>query len=167
MASTDTTKPAAEGSANGLQDDPLGSKIDSGIAADTILRQSRISDPLADLARMSISEYGIKRPALAKQVGIPPSMLDKEYYRARAQAKRDEAKAQQDKEVQAAGAWAADPEPWPSTIKGPDLLAEIAKVFDRFVVMPPNGSDVAALWAVGTHAVRHFRCFPFFALTSP
>src|SRR5579859_1536326 len=52
----------------------------------------------------------------------------------------------------AAVPWYAGSEPWPEPVQGRELLAELAQVFSRFVVLPEWGAEILALWTVHTYA---------------
>jgi 5S rRNA maturation endonuclease (ribonuclease M5) len=54
-------------------------------------------------------------------------------------------------------------EPTPS---GAELLAEIVRYIRRYVVLPEPAYLPVSLWALATHAVEHFDCFPYIALLS-
>jgi hypothetical protein len=54
-------------------------------------------------------------------------------------------------------------EPAPS---GPGLLAEIEQYIRRYVVLPAAAYLPLAIWAMATHLVERFDCFPYLAVVS-
>jgi len=62
----------------------------------------------------------------------------------------------------------ADPEPWPEPVKGDELLNEITRTVQRFVVLPDDAAGIAiALWTVQAHAHEAGEVSPILAVTSP
>ena len=53
-----------------------------------------------------------------------------------------------------------------STIGPADLLKAVELYIRRYVVLPPLAYLPVALWAIATHAVQTFECFPYVALMS-
>jgi hypothetical protein len=49
---------------------------------------------------------------------------------------------------------------------GPELLSAVEKLIRRYVVLPAVAYLVVALWAIATHAVQQFDCYPYLALVS-
>lgn len=60
-----------------------------------------------------------------------------------------------------------DPEPWPGSVDGADLLTSLAVLFQRHVVLPDGGSEALALWVLHTYAHDAATVSPLLALTSP
>jgi hypothetical protein len=51
-------------------------------------------------------------------------------------------------------------------VSGSKLLADIEQYIRRYVVLPASAYLPVALWALATHAVEKFDCFPYIALVS-
>jgi hypothetical protein len=61
----------------------------------------------------------------------------------------------------------ADPEPWPESVRGNELLDELAATFRRHVVLPPSVPEALALWLLHTHAIAAADISPRLAILSP
>src|SRR5215471_21406908 len=57
--------------------------------------------------------------------------------------------------------------PWPESVNGVELLDKIAAAFRRFVVLPPHGDSVQALWCLHAHALDAFGISPVLEINSP
>jgi putative DNA primase/helicase len=60
-----------------------------------------------------------------------------------------------------------DVEPWPESVNGADLLNELADIIKRYVVLPDEAAEAAALWVVHTYAYDLGRITPVLAIYSP
>ena len=60
-----------------------------------------------------------------------------------------------------------DPEPWPESVDGAELLDEVAATFARYLVLPVDGEAVLALWVVHSYALAAAEHTPYLALVSP
>lgn len=58
-------------------------------------------------------------------------------------------------------------EPWPEPVDGAALLEDIATTYRRFIVLPPGGLEVLALWMMFTHCIDAFDVAPMLVVTSP
>ena len=65
---------------------------------------------------------------------------------------REEKKKSDDDSLQGQGLNLTDPEPWPDSVNGVELLSSIAAAFRRFVVLPPHADIVQALWCLHAHS---------------
>lgn len=61
----------------------------------------------------------------------------------------------------------SEPEPWPDTVNGQELLKEITEVLPRFLVLPPHGAVAIALWIVHTYATKILTYSPLLKIHSP
>jgi putative DNA primase/helicase len=57
--------------------------------------------------------------------------------------------------------------PWPEAVDGAALLADLAQVYTRYLVLPAGGSTVLALWTLHTYVFDVFDVSPYLTLTSP
>jgi hypothetical protein len=53
-----------------------------------------------------------------------------------------------------------------TAVDGPALLARVEEFIRKYVIMPEPAYLAVALWAVATHAVHEFDCFPYLAVLS-
>jgi putative DNA primase/helicase len=58
-------------------------------------------------------------------------------------------------------------EVWPESVDGDALLDSITQAVRRYLVLPPNGAEVIALWAVAAHAFNGFQISPRLHVRSP
>jgi putative DNA primase/helicase len=61
----------------------------------------------------------------------------------------------------------ADPEPWPDQVDGPDLIHQIIKTLNLYMVMEEGCPEAVALWVLHAHAFTAFSHSPRLAITSP
>ena len=61
----------------------------------------------------------------------------------------------------------ADPEPWPDSVDGAELLNTLARTFARFVVMPEGAATALSLWVLVTYTYPAFFILPLLNITSP
>jgi len=80
---------------------------------------------------------------------------------------REEKKKSDDDSLQGQGLNLTDPEPWPDSVNGVELLSRIAAAFRRFVVLPPHADIVQALWCLHAHALDAFGISPVLEINSP
>jgi Protein of unknown function (DUF3631) len=59
------------------------------------------------------------------------------------------------------------PEPWPESVEGPALLAELASGIICFVVLPWESAVASALWIVHAYVFEAFSISPRLAITAP
>lgn len=60
-----------------------------------------------------------------------------------------------------------EPQPWPEPVDGAAVPEDIVSLFRRFVVLPPGGAEVLALWIVFTYVIDAFDIAPILVVTSP
>jgi hypothetical protein len=72
-----------------------------------------------------------------------------------------------DEDLQGRGLRLHNPELWPDSVNGDQLLRDLAAVFSRFVSLPPGGAETLALWTLHAYALPAARTSPILALTSP
>jgi hypothetical protein len=58
-------------------------------------------------------------------------------------------------------------EPWPSSVDGSLLLADLAKTLRRFVVLPPHAAEALALWVLHTYAFQLRAVSAYLGIESP
>ncbi len=71
------------------------------------------------------------------------------------------------KDLQGKSIVLAEPEPWPDSVDGAQLLNDIVATFQRFVVLPDSAAPAIALWSVHTHALEAAQISPILGITSP
>jgi len=134
---------------------------DEAIGADNLRLDAQVadSDKVAELARLSLSEYDRAREAAAEQLGIRLTTLDKQVERTR--------KAGDPNAAQGSELTLPEPEPWPEPVDGAELLSDMVAAIRRYMFMPEHSTNAAALWAVHTFIVDGFTHSPRLAIRSP
>lgn len=115
---------------------------------------------VAELAKLKPLEYELRREDEAKRLKVRVSVLDKEVARARGDSQATE-------EVGGSPLDFESPKPWDHAVDGDELLAEIARLFSRHVVLPEGAATAITLWVAGAWAFDAWRTFPRLALLSP
>jgi hypothetical protein len=92
-------------------------------------------DIIGILGSLSPVEFGRQRQALAGQLGVRLSFLDKCY---------DEER-RKDLKSEEADAFMEPVKPWDRPVGGAELLDNLVETFDRFVLLPNGGSETCAL----------------------
>ena len=110
---------------------------------------------IVDLATLPPLEYEQRREPTAKDMGIRVSVLDRMV------------RAEQRKSEDASGFSLREVEPWPEPVDGDVLLDSITLAVRRYLVLPPNGAEVIALWAIAAHAFNCFQISPRLHVRSP
>jgi 5S rRNA maturation endonuclease (ribonuclease M5) len=110
------------------------------------------------LASLSLIDYGRERKPAAQRLGCPVAILDK----AVAAKRHDDTTTGGQAQLNL-----YDPEPWPDTVDGVDLLDEITSTIRRYVVMDEHSADAAALWVLHTHALDAAYITPRLSISSP
>jgi putative DNA primase/helicase len=110
---------------------------------------------VAALARLKPLEYDRIRQAEAERLGVRIGTLDAEVRKGRGNGEADPE------------ALVETVEPWGEPVDGAELLAEVARLFARHVVLPEGAATALALWVLGTYAYDAFRVWPRLALLSP
>jgi len=113
------------------------------------------------LARLCPIEYDRGREQAAKTLGVRVTTLDDEVEKARRKLAGD------GNDAQGKAVLFAAVEPWPEPVDGAELLAELAALCQRYVVLPEHADVAIALWVVFTHCVDAVSIAPILALTSP
>ena len=62
---------------------------------------------------------------------------------------------------------ADDVDPWPCHVDGAALVREIARLFERYVYLPPGAATAIALYVIFTWCIDLFDIAPILALVSP
>lgn len=60
-----------------------------------------------------------------------------------------------------------DPDPWPESVDGAQLLDEIVRLLVRFVILPEHTAEATALWVMHTYAHDAAHATPRLAILSP
>lgn len=110
------------------------------------------------LANLGMLEYERERKEAAKRLNVRPSILDR-----LVAAERHEF----DDEKQGRTLNLHEPEPWPETVNGAELLGELSVAIRRNVVMPDWAADAVSLWTAHAYLVDCFGISPRLAITSP
>ena len=128
-------------------------------AADAVNDAEAVTEPPEDaikrLAKLPTLEYEKQRDQVAKDIGIRVGALDRLV------------RAEQRKSEDAAGFSLREVEPWPESVDGDALLDSIAQAVRRYLVLPPNGAEVIALWVIAAHAFNGFQISPRLHIRSP
>jgi hypothetical protein len=101
-------------------------------------------------AELSPIEYDHQRETLAETLGIRVGTLDKEVAKVRKSSASGQGRPIEFNEI----------EPWSESLDGSALLDEMAEAISRYVVLPPTGADVVALWCLHAHALEAARITP-------
>ncbi len=112
-------------------------------------------DAIKRLAKLPTLEYEQQRDQVAKDIGIRVGALDRMV------------RAEQRESEDAAGFSLREVEPWPEPVDGDALLDSIAQAVRRYLVLPPNGAEVIALWVIAAHAFNDFQISPRLHFRSP
>jgi hypothetical protein len=130
---------------------PAGETASAGGADETIAR----------LAALSAIEYDRTREAEAQTLGIRVSTLDRIVAHARGNG--DDPAGQ----GHAITFIDDDETAWDEPVDGACVLDAIAATYRRYVVLPPGGADMLALWTLHSHAHHVATVSPLVALQSP
>ncbi len=119
-----------------------------------ILLEGTIDDKIEAMARLEPTLYDQFRKIVADSAGIRVTTLDEEVAKRRRPAASP-------------GLYFTDVEPWGEPVDGAELLNSIIGEVRRFLVMPKESMDAAALWLVMTWAVEATFILPMLAISSP
>jgi putative DNA primase/helicase len=119
------------------------------------------TETFARLAKLSPPEYDREREAVAKQLGIRISTLDREVDGRRSIKPGSSTSTTEDTGI------LAEVEPWPHAVEGAEVLGEIVASLERFTVLPDGGALAIALWVLFAHAHDAAEHSPILALESP
>ncbi len=114
-------------------------------------------DALERLARLSPMDYDKIRDEEAKRRGVRVATLDQEVKRLRSGPD----------EGASPGLALADPDLWPRSVNGADVLDRIAQAVRRHMILPNGAAEAVALWVMHTHAHETAAISPILAVTSP
>jgi putative DNA primase/helicase len=112
------------------------------------------------LAGLSPLEYERQRKSACERLNLRVPILDK-----LVEAERQKAGAGDGKQGRPLNL--PQPEPWPQSVDGVDILAETVEAITRYMVLPNGAADMIALWALHTHCFDCFEHSPRLAITSP
>jgi putative DNA primase/helicase len=118
-------------------------------------------DIIIRLAALPPLEYERQREVAAEKLGCRTGILDK-----LVDGKRPKSETA-DGEMQGRTMNLADAEPWPESVRGADVLNEIAETFTRFVALSDGAANALALWTAHTHTFKSFICSPRLNVSSP
>ncbi len=107
-----------------------------------------IDQRIIEMAALSTLEYEQRRDQAAKDMNIRVSAVDRMV------------RAAQRKSENAAGFSLHEVEPWPEPVDGDALLNGITLAVRRYLVLPPYGAEVIALWVIAAHAFNGFQISP-------
>jgi putative DNA primase/helicase len=108
------------------------------------------------LVKLDAIEYDREREKAAERLGVRVGTLDDEVKKRR-QASRGESDESPHWRV----------EPWGDPVDGATLLAEIADIFSRYVVLPRHAATVLALWVMHTWCIDASDISPYLIVNSP
>jgi putative DNA primase/helicase len=125
------------------------------------LNREAESAELNRLASLGPVEYGKERKAAARMLGVSVSLLDKEIeQRQRTHTASVHSGSGQPLTL-------PDIEPAAHPVNGAKLLALVADVLERYVVLPPHAAVAISLWIFRSYADDCFDTNPRLALLSP
>jgi hypothetical protein len=138
---------------------------------------NNVEQPLSDaeanaevdrLAGLSDLDYGRQRKGSAEKLALTVTWLDRLVKNKRA-AIIAEAGGQTGEHTAGHGRPInlPDPEPWPRSVDGAELLSAVTEQVKRHMVMKPGAAECVVLWAVHCHAFQAFGITPRLAITSP
>jgi putative DNA primase/helicase len=114
---------------------------------------------IARLARLSTIGYDRERQTAADRLGCRVATLD------------TEVKAAKGAEASAVGQGRtlelSEPDKWPDSVDGAELLDDVERAIRRHVVIDDAPRDAVALWCAAVHAFASFDIFPRLFLTAP
>jgi Protein of unknown function (DUF3631) len=117
---------------------------------------------LERLARLDLFDYERARKPAAERLGVRATLLDKLVASKRSELGLDKADSFQGRPVAF-----TDPEPWPESVDGDDLLDQITAAIKRYVVMQEAARHLTALWVVHSYLLDCFLISPRLAVCSP
>ena len=159
-----------QGAAVAVTDTPPGSDANAllqsdgpGVLVDLVENaepaELSVDGHIARCADLTALEYEEARSALAKELGIRVSFLDKQVHARRGQ---DDALAG---ETNTLGI--EEIEPWPEPVILSEVLDDITNTLSEYIAAAPVTIDTAALWAAHTHALNLTNVSPRLAAQAP
>lgn len=112
---------------------------------------------LAELAALDPIQYDLARESRARDLGIRAGTLDAEVKK-----RRPREETGQGGEIKL-----SEPEPWPESVDGGELLGGLMTAFQRYLVLPAGGAEVLSLWTIHAHAFEAFQHTPRLDIRSP
>jgi Protein of unknown function (DUF3631) len=136
----------------------------SGAGANGAAEQDSGDEPdyeaeIARLAKLPIIAYERVREGESQRLGFRVSILDR---LVKAERGKGEAAPGQGRPLDL-----PEPEPWPQTVDGAELLDELAAAIQRHVVLDLHEAAAVALWVLGVHAFDVWVIFPRLFITAP
>ena len=110
-------------------------------------------------ATLSVMEYEQERAALAKELGIRVSTLDKQV---KAHRREDD-----ERDAEGAALGIEDIEPWPEPVVLGDVLDDIAHLLAQYIAADSALINTAVLWAAHAHILDRIGVSPRLAAQSP
>jgi putative DNA primase/helicase len=118
----------------------------------------RTSKEIRRLGTLGTLDYERERKSAVNRLNIRAPILDR-----LVAAEREEP----DDGKQGRALILPEPEPWPDTVNGANLLDALSVSIRRHVVMSDHAADTAALWTVHTYLLDALGISPRLAVTSP
>ena len=110
---------------------------------------------IAELAKLDLLQYAMRKKKTAKDLGITVDELNKIVSKARTRKPGQHDPAH----------WQV--EPWPEPVATGDLLHELIAVYTRYVILPEHAAITMALWDLHAWSIETAYCSPFLMFTSP
>jgi hypothetical protein len=123
---------------------------------------TEIDVEIARLANLSAVEYENQRRDAAENLGVRTSILDK-----LVAAERTELGLDGDGGKQGHAIAFPEPEPWPDSVSGAQLLSDLAAAIRKHVVLADHARDTSALWVAHTYLTDCFLVSPRLGVRSP
>ncbi|TQE99573.1 MAG: DUF3631 domain-containing protein [Spiribacter salinus] len=150
-------KPGQPGDFNDLHAAEGPATVASAIEQ-AVIPPSDADAEVARLAKLDALKYDQVREAIARELGVRVSTLDREVKKARAETEATSATAAFDFE---------DPEPWPDPVDGAELLDEIEETVEMYAVTADHVPTAVSLWTLLSWSIDAARIAPILAITSP
>src|SRR5262249_56618644 len=113
---------------------------------------------IARLARLPLIKYERERTKAADELGIRAMVLDKIV----AAERKDNAPQGQGRTLEF-----GEPEPWPESVSGADLLTDIEETLAKFIVCEPHPRVAITLWVAATWFEPVAQVAPILNIVSP
>lgn len=127
-----------------------------------------------ELVSSSAVAFDADANKVASDTSVPVKVLTAlraTFLREQRKAESEATKAAQSAPREGNGAGSAvllpDREPWPDVVDGERLVAEIAALIERQVMLAPGAAVACAVWVVHTYVFEGFAHTPRLAITSP